>query len=100
MLRDTVRFEAYINRGKSEIRWKGEKVSHFVLIEHLVNQFPELKQRIASILKKVDHEKILELINNIDKDIPAQFSSYKLPSNRKQFIGMLIIERIKKLRKI
>jgi len=100
MLKDPVRLEAYINRGKSEIRWKGEKISHFNLIRHLINDFPYLKEKIAEILTPVNESKVLELINDIDKDIPDQFSSYKLSNERKQFIGALIINRIRKLREI
>jgi hypothetical protein len=100
MLRDDVRLNAYINRGKSEIRWKGDKVSHFILIKNLIDHFPELKQRILNIFSKIDDKKIIGIINEIDKDVPAQFSSYKLTIVRKQFIVKLIIERIKKLKEI
>ncbi len=54
MLKDRIQFEAYINRGKSEIHWEGKKgkLKHFDLIKRISdNGFQDMVLEIIKALK-------------------------------------------------
>lgn len=101
MLTDSIQLNAYINRGQSEIHWKGEhgKQKHF----ELLNKIAESGYRtfIAAEIKRIrdlyDEEKIISLIRHIDDCLPKTFELHKIPERRKDFLVKLITLRIKRL---
>lgn len=92
--------EKYINKGLSEIHWQNKKVSHFDLIRNLLQT--SYVKNITTIVKKLtgrfDTLKIEELIQQIDREIPERFASYRIPESRKQLIFKLITLRFEKLK--
>ena len=90
---------AYISKGKSEVHWKENKISHFSFIQELL--ITEHKESIIKCIKRVqklfNEERLSEIVNNIDTKIPDSLKQYKIPENRKALIMKLITLRIEKL---
>jgi len=103
LLKDEVMLESYINKGVSEIRWEGisKKPKHFDLIHNLEEKYPKtVKEVIARVHEKTNHSKIMDLINNIDSNLPLNLKNYKLEENRKELIYKIVSLRLDKLSRI
>lgn len=98
MLTDNNMIEAYIRKGESEIHWEGKKLKHIELIKELQLIYPEIvKDIIARVKKTYSHHEIQKCILNIDEKLPNEFSHFKLPTDRKEFMVKLITLRIQNL---
>ncbi len=98
MLKDSNMMESYIKKGKSEIHWEGEKLNHFELIKKLKYEYPEEVNQIIEMIKSNYSEpKIIEIVNDIDSELPEELNHYKLPGNRKELIIKLITLRVQNL---
>ena len=99
MLRNSKELEAYINRGVSEIHWNKEKLKFFKMIENLgKSQYASNLNTILKRLKsKHNAEVVKNIIQNIDKCIPLELESYKIPQNRKDLLIKLVTLRFEKL---
>lgn len=101
MLTNHLMIDAYISRGVSEIHWEGEKLNHFVLIEKIQQIYPEIVKNIINRVKnRYDETKLKNCIYSIDEKLPAEFSEFKLPLQRKELMAILIFLRIQKLMKL
>lgn len=93
-------FEAYIDRGKSEIHWQdGQKLSHFDLLQHIMDT-PYRSGIIADLQRlqlQWNEEKIATIVMNVDNDLPETHGRYGIPFNRKQFVLKLLTSRFKRL---
>ncbi len=101
MLKEPAQIEHYVKRGESEIHWEGSKVSHFTLLENLINSedFEKMvKDRIMAVAKLFDETKVTELIHQVDVLLPKQCNHIKIPSERKQLICKLVISRFNLLK--
>ncbi len=101
LLSDQTKLDSYIKKGLSEIHWDNKKVSHFILLENLLKEedFVEMvKAPIKKMVESFNAEKVTELINNIDVDLPAACQYIKIPSERKQLICKLVISRFNTLK--
>lgn len=91
----------YIINGKAEIHWQNKKLSHFVLMNNLLNSsYLEQVIEAGSFLSKWDDEKVKEIINGIDKDLPSAWHLYCIPQPRKDLIIKLLILRSQKLKSL
>jgi hypothetical protein len=91
----------YIEAGKAEIHWEGEKLSHFMLVGNLLNSsYLEVILKAGAFLSFWANDKVKEIINNIDKNIPLAWHSYCIPQLRKDLIVKLLILRFEKLQKL
>ncbi|MET3979173.1 hypothetical protein ABIB62_001760 [Mucilaginibacter sp. UYP25] len=97
MLKDNIQFEAYINRGKSEIHWLGNKLKHFELVRELIKSSDKGKETLNLFKERFNEEKIRSIIYNVDKDVPPEFKDFKLSEHRKEFLTKLITLRYKRL---
>jgi hypothetical protein len=98
MLKDSMMLEAYVKRGQSEIHWKGDKLNHFELIRTIKNDHHDIVLNcINEVKKRYQKESIIEIVHNIDVNLPEELNDYKLPYKRKEFIVELITLRIQKL---
>jgi hypothetical protein len=100
MLKNRNQLNSYIDKGVSEIRWEegNKKISFFELVEKLLSKYPnETTTFITKVLDNYDKKQVDEMIQLVDKDVPDEFSEYKLSDLRKQFISKLIDLRINKL---
>lgn len=99
MLKDEQMIQAYIERGRAEVRLEeGTKPRHFELLNGLKKDYKTVfKETIDRINKSYSLEKLEDLINNIDKELPSQLFKHKLTDNRKDLMIKLIDLRIKRL---
>lgn len=100
MINDSQMINAYVNKGKSEIHWKGfdGKSKHFELVTLLLENYPEeTKTYINRVKDKNDSQKIKEIIENIDSNLPNELINFKLSNSRKELMFKLITLRIEKL---
>lgn len=98
ILRDNQRFEAYINKGCSEIRWDGPKINHFKLIDELKTPYKDLvKEEITKTISNAKQQNLKEIVFDIDKELRTDLGEHKLPEERKDFIFKLITLRLQKL---
>lgn len=101
MLKNGIMLEAYINKGKSEIRWDGPKLTHFDLISKILSKYPEdVKKTINRLVQSFDEQKIRNIVTDIDKNLPLELNKDKLPDNRKELIIKMITLRIERLKEI
>jgi len=95
--------DAYINKGESEVHWKNKKISHLVLIKHLLNN-EELSTMVRStierMVKRFDEAIILELMNKVDVNLPTECNSVKIPEERKQLMSKLVLSRFNRLKEL
>jgi len=91
----------YINKGKSEIRWKNERVNHFELIKKIKPNYRDfVKKRINETLNKYSAEAINEMIFGIDSELPQKLKGNNLSLQRKELIFKFIELRMTCLNKL
>lgn len=99
LLQDEVGLEKYIKNGHAELHWDKNKLTHFQLIEKLVNSsYLETITDASSFLSKWDNSIISMIMNDLDRDLPAEWHEYRIPENRKQLIIKIVSLRIQKLK--
>lgn len=104
MLKDKIRFESFINRGQSEIRWEGndKKLNHFELIKRIKeNHSDVIVNTINQVIALYNENKIRNIVFNIDNALPTEFKDnerWALSNDRKELICRLIDERFKRLK--
>lgn len=102
LLKSDTMLSSYIQRGLAEIHWNTDKVSHFALLQELLqsghNHF------VLGVLRRVfntDYANfVCNVIANIDAQVPEFLKEYKIPKHRKEFIAKLIVTRIDELKKL
>ncbi|MDB5014198.1 MAG: hypothetical protein JWQ25_2400 [Daejeonella sp.] len=97
MLRDKMQFEAYLDRGRAEIHWEGNKMNHFQLVNKILEKSERARSTINLFEKNYNQEAINEFINSIDNQLPADFDQYKLTNCRKEFLIKLITSRYQRI---
>jgi hypothetical protein len=91
----------YIENGKAELHWNGKKITHFGLIQELLNSsHRDEVLKAADFLKKWHNDLIIKILENAEKQIPEKWKSYSIPHNRKALIIKLITLRWEKLNKL
>lgn len=91
----------YITKGPAEIHWKKNKISHFQLIENLLNSsYLEEVRNSAALLDNWDEARVEHIINNIDATLPSNWQSYRIPQSRKQLIIKLLHLRCRKIKEL
>jgi len=99
MLNDKNMIDAYINRGKAEIRWENKHISHFELIEKVKVEYPNIVNEIIDeVISRYNEQRIREIVNNIDTELPQSLNIHKLPNKRKELISKMITLRFNKLK--
>lgn len=101
MITDSLQLNAYINRGQSEIHWKGEhgKQKHFALIDKIATTKYRgvIISELQRIRKLYDKKRIKDIVIHIDDCLPKAYISHKIPENRKELLIKLITLRIERL---
>lgn len=102
MLKDQQMVEAYIRKGKSEVRYsEGEKPPHFELLKNLYSDYSRVFDKIIErVNNNYSYENLKKLIINIDSELPNELIKYKLDDLRKELMIKLIDLRINKLRNL
>ncbi len=103
MLEDKNEIEKYINKGKAEIHWEGEKINHFELLNQLC-MLPEFKTDVLNTIKRIlerfSEVRIEEIVFGIDNELMRVKNLHSLPEQRKRLILELLILRIEKLKEL
>jgi len=102
LIENQEQIETYVKRGQSEIHWKNEKVSHFVLLKNLLAD-ERFSEPVRTTIKRVIElfgTKVNELIYRIDVDLPLECHSVKIPEERKLLICKLVLSRLNCLKSL
>lgn len=102
MIFDNQMLEAYVKKGVSEIHWEGfeKKRKHFELVELLIQNYPvQTKKHINRVRERFNEQKIKNIIENIDSNLPQELFNFKLSDSRKKLMYKLITLRIENLLK-
>lgn len=103
LLTNEAEIRKYVENGKAEIHWEGNKISHFALVSRLLER-DGFKDFVLDSLKRIteqfDHEKIEQLVLNVDKALLDLRNRNFLPQERKELIVKLLSLRLKKLGEI
>jgi hypothetical protein len=98
MLKDSVQFEAFLNRGKSEIHWDTKKIGHFEFVENLKTKDSQTVTKILDRVKqKFNAKELRRILNSIDAEVPETFINNRIPKERKELILKLVTSRIERL---
>ncbi|MCL1651719.1 hypothetical protein M2T28_03800 [Elizabethkingia miricola] len=98
MNQDDQLIERYVNKGKSEIHWEENKITHLQLIKNLLESHEEaIKSRLSQIKEKYNRDDITSLVSNIDQSLPDFCCEYKIKKERKEVIIKIVNLRIDKL---
>lgn len=103
MLKNRDQLESYVERGKAEIHWDGEKVSHFQLLQNLLTTEEYKKPTIESITKVIemfDFGEIKRIVFDVDEVMESSGLGRHLPPERKELIWELLALRHQKIRDI
>lgn len=100
LLQDELALDKYISKkGMAELHWNKIKLTQFQLIENLVNSsYIETITHASAFLSKWDDSIISMIMNDLDRDLPAEWHEYRIPENRKQLIIKIVSLRIQKLK--
>ena len=89
----------YIDRGLAEIHWKNEKLTHFMLVQQLLDS--EYGEVVIKIINRInqfwDGTRIESLLETIDGPVPETHAEYRLPKDRKALIVQILSLRRKRL---
>lgn len=99
LLEDNEALEKYIANGSAELHWEKKKISHFQLVENLLNSsYIEEVKRAAEFINLWNDAVVAKIINTLDGDLPTDWHSYCIPDQRKALIIKLLTLRSQKLR--
>jgi hypothetical protein len=103
MLNDEKEIQKYIFNGLAEIHWESKKITHFELVNKLLER-EGLKEFILDSLKRIteqfDPSKVEQIVINIDNEIIGLGNSNFLPMERKELVLKLLTLRSNKLMEI
>ncbi|WP_289043864.1 hypothetical protein [uncultured Olleya sp.] len=99
ILKDNQMLEAFVLRGRSEVRWfKGKKPKHFDFLKEVKLNYSIVFDNIIKRIKaKYDKDELDNVIYNIDESLPLGLENFKLPNHRKRLMIKLISLRLEKL---
>ncbi|MCV9389148.1 hypothetical protein [Reichenbachiella ulvae] len=103
MLSNPQMMDAYISRkGKSEIRIKeGNKPNHFELLNFIkINYISEFNDVKNMIVQNFNIDKLKNLIENIDYNLPREQSEFSLSNRRKELMYKIVTLRIQKIKEL
>ncbi len=101
LLKDKIMLDAYLNRGKHEIRWNNEKMNFFDLCKKIQDNHKNIVRDVVDkILSKASNDAITKLVHEIDKNIIGKIEDTCLTLERKELIVMLIKVRLQRLNEV
>lgn len=103
MLNNEQEIQKYIAKGQAEIHWESNKVSHFELVNKLLES-EGLKDIVLDSLKRIteqfDPKKVEQIVLYVDKELFDLGNSNYLPKERKELVLKLLTLRLNKLKEI
>lgn len=100
LLHNKQRFDNYIRRGKSEVRWQNVHLNHEELVRKMLveSDYPDTVSTLRDIISRYSEKNFEHLLNVIDKNIPIKFAHLKIPAERKRLILRLVTARVELLK--
>lgn len=100
LITDDSKLQKYIlKKGTSSIHWNQQEISHFALLEELMQT--EYREKLISVIERVrekfDGREIENAVWIVDSNLPSSHSAYTIPETRKRLIVNLITSRYEKL---
>jgi len=95
MLKNEMQLDAYIRRGKPELRWVNKKISYIELLGCLLSdkRFSQQTRAVISrLLSKFKQSVLSDIVQNIDSSVPDK--EFKLSDERKLLVIKLITKRV------
>lgn len=98
MLDNQISLEAYVNKGKSEVRWSnGAKQKHFEVILQLQTEYPIILNKLKRRIKeRYNLEELQVLIQSLDSNLLEELKDHNLPDLRKELMIKIVDLRIKR----
>lgn len=91
----------YVNKGQVEIHWQKKKITHLELIHNLLSSsYLEEMRNAAGFLNRWEDDQVDKIINNIDRALPANWHSYRIPESRKNLMLKLLTLRSQKMKEL
>lgn len=99
MLKNKGELDAYLKKGLAEIHWEQEKISHFDLINRILDTSFNEQTRliIKKVVKNYNETDLVAIMADIDAGLPEAHFAVKIPQNRKEIITKLVSLRAQKL---
>lgn len=102
LMDNDVQFESFLLNGYPDIRWENplniKQLNHFDLVKNVRQEYPEIVNEIIKRIKSnYSKQKLIEIVNTIDDNVPDTFADHKIPNYRKDFIVKYIDSRINKI---
>ena len=99
LLNDSAKCEKYILEGKSELHWEGQKISHYDLIQRLLDS--NHKEQIiqsSQFIDKWSNDLPIIIFQSMEGILPEKWIEYKIPLKRQELIINLLTLRLEKLK--
>lgn len=97
------KIEQYLSKGQAEIHWGNKKISHFELIDKIL-QIDEFEPFIINSLRKAINgfnvDEVENIVFNIDIELTNSGNPDILPKERKELIVKLLTLRFERLKEI
>ena len=93
----------FTKKRKPDIRWNELNLNHQSLIEKIKEDplNPTHNDIVLSVLRRIEskynYDKLANIVNSIDENLPFKFKEYKIPQKRKDFIIKFVDLRIKQI---
>jgi len=101
MLTDRLMLDAYISRGKCEIRWDGCHLTHYEFIKLLKCAYEkQISYILDRVISQFEEQLIEKVVCNVDVNLPSELEHFKLPDLRKELIVKMITLRVNKLKEL
>lgn len=103
LLNSEQEIQKYVAKGLAEIHWESNKITHFELVNRLLER-DGLKEYVLDSLKRIkeqfDPQKVEHIVLNVDTEIIELGNNNYLPKERKELVLKLLTLRFNKLREI
>ncbi|MDI1233107.1 MAG: hypothetical protein PSX81_02365 [bacterium] len=98
LLANEIELNNYIDNGKSELHWDNRKISHYDLIDELLNSsYAEQVRKASVFLSNWQPDLIFLILEQVNLVVPERKKTYCIPKDRKELIIKLVTLRINKL---
>lgn len=98
MMRDPIQLDAYLKRGKHQMRWSIDEGERLPLIDGVVKycqHYPEIKPLLKNKLQRLNETELTRMLDSYTLfELPYPFTKY-----RSNFLAFLLLERKKCLLK-
>lgn len=101
LINDENALNKYLTKGPAELHWHNQKLTHYQLLEKLLDSDWKLELLSESeFIYKFKEGTIDKIVNRINKKLPKEWEHYKIPDSRKLLISKIVSLRVNALKNI